>query len=79
MSTTNYAIFTSTRVGRNGNALAGSRERKYVTTTAERAARNAARATLTDREIAAATVQQDGDVWTFTPATGSPVRIRVSY
>jgi hypothetical protein len=76
MSTTTY---TTTRIARNGRTTAGSPVRKYATTSAEQAARNAASATLTAREIAGATVEHAGDVWTFTPATGSPVRIRVSH
>jgi hypothetical protein len=76
MSTTTY---TTTRIARNSRKVAGSTQRKYATTSAEQAARNAARATLTAREIANATVENDGDVWTFTPTTGAPVLISVSY
>jgi hypothetical protein len=76
MNTTTY---TATRIARTGRKVAGSTERKYATTSAEQAARNAASATLTALEIATAIVEQAGDVWTFTPATGSPVRIRVSH
>jgi hypothetical protein len=75
MDTTTY---TTTRIGRNGKPLAGSPERKYLTDTAERAARNAARTTLTGRELRLGDVRQDGDVWTFTPMDGSPVIIRVT-
>jgi hypothetical protein len=75
MSTTTYSTF---RIGRNGQYIAGSPVRKYATNSAEQAARNAARATLTAREIATATVEHEGDVWTFTPATGSPVMISVA-
>jgi hypothetical protein len=76
MSTKTYTTY---RIGRNGRYVPGSPVRKYATTGAEQAARNAARATLTAREIATATVHHEADVWTFTPTTGSPVLISVSY
>lgn len=77
----NAKTYTTSRIGRNGKALPGAQDRRYASATSADAARNAARATMRASEYATATVQQDGDVWTFTPATGSTgstVRIRVT-
>lgn len=74
----NATTYITTRIGRNGKALPGSASRRYASATPADAARNAARATMRATEYATATVQQNGDVWTFTPATGSTVRIRVT-
>lgn len=74
----NATTYTTTRIGRNGKALPGSASHRYASATPEIAARNEARATMRATEYATATVQQNGDVWTFTAATGSTVRISVT-
>ena len=74
----NATTYTTTRMARNGKPLVGCPERRYLTDTAERAARNEARTILTGRELRLGRVRQDGNVWTFTPMTGSAVIIRVT-
>lgn len=74
----NATTYTTTRLGRNGKGLPGSTARKFASATPAIAAGHAARRLMSAGEYATADVQQDGDVWTFTPTTGSTVRIRVT-
>lgn len=74
----NAATYTTTRIARNGKALPGSASHRYASATPAIAAGHAASAAMRASEYATAAVQQDGDVWTFTPTTGSTVRIRVT-
>lgn len=74
----NAATYTTHRLGRNGRVLPGSTARKFASATPAIAAGHAARRLMTAGEYATADVHQEGDVWTFTPTTGTQVIIWVT-
>lgn len=79
MTNTTHTIFTTTRVTRTGKPMAGTFERKFRAIDEAMAAELAASNSMTRAEYAAASSSRsENGVWTFTPATGSPVHIQVS-
>jgi hypothetical protein len=75
-------VFTTIQVDAHGRPVIAAPERRYQTTSARVAATHAAAVVMTSAEFwsaAMASEESDGAVtWTFTPTTGSPVRIRVT-
>lgn len=79
MTNAAQTIFTTNRVTRNGKPVAGTFERKYRAADEATAAEIAASNSMTRAEYSKASSTRSADgVWTFTPATGSPVHIRVT-
>lgn len=75
----NRSIYTTTRVTSNGRPIAGTFERKYRAADEAAAAELSASNWMTRAEYSVASSSRSADgVWTFTPATGAPVHIRVT-
>lgn len=75
-------VFTTIQVDAHGRPVIAAPERRYQTTSARVAATHAAAVVMTSAEFwsaAMASEEHDGAAtWTFTPTTGSSVRIRVT-
>jgi hypothetical protein len=71
--------YTTVRVSGSGKPLGGMFERTYRAADEAGAAELAASNGMTrDQYSAASSSRNEDGVWTFTPATGSPVHIRVT-